>query len=153
MENITLKFRGSGVPYCKTFTFDDDGFVIAEYFSDTNGVAKPVVQVDPEDDRAARGRRSSLLPPPGRRISGPQAVGGRQPRTANAPDPNIVFRFLQPELPCFFDGCETLRAELARDIEAAGGEDCKNCVRSNLEAQYSARAFELWKSQNPVIES
>jgi hypothetical protein len=80
--------------------------------------------------------------------SGPSPVASRPPA-----EHAVVERFLRADAPCFFGGCEGLRAELSAAIDAAGGVQCPGCTRSQLEAQFAERALAAWKSQTKQDEN
>lgn len=82
----------------------------------------------------------------------PSAVGRTghqlQPRGASPSNPEVD-RFFDPTQPCAFVGCEELRAEWSQLLEANGGEDCTDCTRSNLMAQFRPKVIEAL-SRTPV---
>jgi hypothetical protein len=47
-----------------------------------------------------------------------------------------AMRFFSTESPCWFEGCEELRAKYAQELESIGGDACPACKRGALTRKY-----------------
>jgi len=77
--------------------------------------------------------------------------GARPPQPAPAQDPDarqVATKFHDLSVPCFFEGCEQLRAELARQLEEAG-VDCSDCDRNRIMTQFSRLAVAALRRNSP----
>lgn len=83
----------------------------------------------------------AVIARPGVRL--PQA-----PRALAQDDHQTVAKFHDLSVPCFFEGCEQLRAELARQLEEAGA-DCSDCDRNRIMTQFSRLAVAALRRNSP----
>lgn len=70
------------------------------------------------------------------------------PSTDAAAD-DIMNRFLNPDVPCFFVGCDELRAEMDQQLNPADGADCSACDRGKIMTQFSRRALDAYLQSSP----
>lgn len=64
-----------------------------------------------------------------------------------------ILKLFVPEEPCWFEGCEELRAAHARDLAAAGGENCTECTEGDLNRKYMLLASDLIKKSATKISN
>lgn len=77
--------------------------------------------------------------------------GPKGEKIVTAFNPILVeaLKFFRLEEPCFFEGCDSLRAEYTKELEAKGTE-CPACAKSELQRKYMItikRAIEAHKSR------
>lgn len=56
--------------------------------------------------------------------------------TSISPEMRQIVRFFVASDPCWFTGCESLRAEYNAELQTIGGEDCTSCQQGDLTRKY-----------------
>ena len=117
-------------------TIDEDRLIVGEEYSDPVGG-----QSTPKDARDAALAGSGIkfhTDDQGRTIidSVPQKE-------------QEVISFFVPGKPCWFPGCEALRAEYAAELAAIGGANCTNCQQGALIRKYRPRVAAALDAATP----
>jgi hypothetical protein len=59
----------------------------------------------------------------------------------------VAKKFLSKTEPCFFPGCEELRAQRSEEIALAGGDECPGCKRTGINQKYIDLAIAKYRDQ------
>lgn len=61
-----------------------------------------------------------------------------------------VLRFFSPHQPCWFPGCEKMRARYEQDVVAAGGKNCPGCQKGAIIRAYMVRVRTVLEKLPPA---
>lgn len=76
----------------------------------------------------------------GLRMQKTTETGGYQLDASSVtPEMKKLLLFFIPNEPCWFAGCEDLRAQYKREFDAVGGENCSSCASGELTRKYLLR--------------